>query len=157
MRNDTLKYLSILFLFACGNNNPLSHTEKHKEKSDTIKLGGNVGNAKEDFDKFFFKFCHNKEFQLERVTFPLVDCFLDTTFNHNMVCDSLRKEQWQHLFLFYDESYVVQFYDNFKHGLRDTDERVYAYVGVENDVAIYYYFKRINELWYLIKRENFSY
>ena len=39
--------------------------------------------------------------------------------------------------------------------LRNTDERVFVWSGVENGAYVSFFFKRINGQWYLIKQKEF--
>lgn len=104
----------------------------------------------EEFREFLFKFSTDKTYQLNRTKFPFLDCDLVGK------CDSITKAKWKHLPLYYDKSEIVSFYDNFERKLKDTDERIYSIEGVENSIAIYYFFKRIDGNWYLIRRESSS-
>ncbi len=47
-------------------------------------------------------------------------------------------------------------FDNFAMGLADTDERVYALIGVESDIRQNYFFRRSAGRWYLVRVEDLS-
>jgi hypothetical protein len=115
-------------------------------------------NSNEIFFDFLWVFCTDTQFQLSRIKFPLEYKHLDEDYV-NLVTDYVKIEEWEFVqFYFRDNSYsgVGQVYDSFEHKLRDTDERVYAWHGLGNGVEDYYYFKRLNGKWYLIKNEDFS-
>jgi hypothetical protein len=47
---------------------------------------------------------------------------------------------------------VPQIYDNFNGELRDTDERLFHWKGVETGVNVKYFFKREGGKWYLVRK-----
>ena len=49
-----------------------------------------------------------------------------------------------------------QVYDHYSSKLQDSDERVFAWKGIANGIAIFYYFKRKEGKWFLIKVEDLS-
>ena len=103
-------------------------------QGDTNNTKG-VNKDSEEFRGFLFKFSNDKIFQLDRTKFPFLDCDLENK------CDSIVKEKWIHLPLYYDKSEIVSFYDNFERKLKDTDERIYSIEGIENSIAVYYFSK----------------
>ena len=111
---------------------------------------------KEDFDQFLYKFANNESFQIERIKFPLT---LLKVNDENFEIDTLTISKNEYVFdrLHYNlisctESYT-NIYDNFELQLRDTDERVFRWIGF-TDMDVRFYFKRINGKWYLVKKEN---
>lgn len=110
--------------------------------------------TKEDFDSFIYKFIADSIFQIERIKFPLKSSVqtnideLDTT--------SVKKSEWKTVRLFGKDEYKPQIYDNFKRELRDTDERLFCWEGIENGIYVEYKFSRINGLWFLIEYNDFS-
>ena len=150
------KTFIILFLLSCQNKNyhALDNAEKNNVEIYSTRNQSSNSNSlnKEEFDDFLDKFCDDSNFQKARTKFP----FLDITFSQTKANDSIKsfinENKWQHLGLIMEEKYIIQKYDNFECKLRDTDERVLAYQGIGNEIANYYFFKRINGLWYLIKR-----
>lgn len=105
----------------------------------------------ENFDSFFYNFSTDKEFQLERIKFPLE--FI-TWKDEGTIGSGIETKTWTHDFFYMNESSVPQVYDNFEGKLKDTDERLFNWIGVETGVNVKYYFKRIDGLWHLIKKEN---
>lgn len=113
---------------------------------------------KELFDDFIKNF-EDKEFQLDRIKFPVEMTSIDKdTFEE--VNTEITKEDWTHthfyqLPLLNGQDAYPQLYDNFERQLRDTDERVFSWKGY-TDLNVNYFFKRIEGKWYLIKIEDFS-
>ena len=100
---------------------------------------------------------HLSDFQLSRILFPLQQICLNEDFTR-VDTVYLTKEKWviQNFNYEPNKESFGQIYDNFEHKLKDTDERVFAWHGIGNGIKIFYYFKRIKGLWYLIKIEDFS-
>jgi hypothetical protein len=138
----TSKFLCIIFLFFTNL---------------TIHNAYSGNNEKEDFMGFFEDFSLNKDFQLSRIKFPLLYIGLNEEYTERDTI-YLTFEKWTFQNFHYTPSNdsFGQIYDNFEHKLRDTDERVFAWHGIGNGIKEFYYFRRINGLWYLIKVENFS-
>lgn len=110
----------------------------------------------EKFDSFIHKFCLSKDFQIDRVKFPLKLSYRIDFENYNapLFDTIILKKNWKHDDLYYDQVAIFQTYDNHQKELRDTDERVVHYKGIENGRDLAYFFERINGLWYLIAIEN---
>lgn len=112
---------------------------------------------KEDFTEFLTQFSVNQNFQIERVKFPLpfktwkdFQNGIDTTI-------FLTKDSWEMESLWESKTkFYTQIFNNFKKELEDTDERVFSYLGIENGISVYLYFKRIDGKWFLIKKEDLS-
>ncbi|MEX0965966.1 MAG: DUF4348 domain-containing protein [Bacteroidia bacterium] len=111
----------------------------------------------EDFETFFYQFMYDPDFQISRIKFPLPFIYFkdgdpgdetDTTF--------LTKEKWEHNHYFLNETSIPVIYDNYEMKLRNTEERVFVWSGVENGIYVTSYFKRINGKWFLIRKEDFS-
>jgi hypothetical protein len=115
-------------------------------------------NSNEIFFDFLWAFCTDTQFQLSRIKFPLEHTHWDDDYA-KLVTDYVNFEEWKFVqFYFRDNKYSAlgQVYDSFEHKLRDSNERVYAWHGLGNGVEDYYYFKRINGKWYLIRNEDLS-
>ncbi|MBN2320452.1 MAG: DUF4348 domain-containing protein [Acidobacteria bacterium] len=123
--------------------------------------------AKEKFSEFFATFSSDKEFQLERIQFPLVKIVLavDPQPLGDFIEETVQvdRSDWKHNDFHYnsDGTYRVQIFDNFEAKLfeaepRETDERVFAYLGIESGFQMYYYFRRIDGKWYLVKIKDWS-
>ena len=158
------KFLCITFLFfnygcryfqpnttAKGDNNEITIVQNEATQD------GN--NENEDFFNFFINFNSDLDFQLSRIKFPLQKIGLSE--DYTKIDTVYLNNTGERIFIsiYYDNlsySSYEQFYDNFEHKLRDTDERVFARYGNGNGIEVFYYFKRINGLWYLVKVEDFS-
>ena len=128
-----------------------------KSQNDSNVVSIKTGeNSKEDFTSFIQKFCTDSLFQLSRINFPFLDYQIDEKNNRDTIVDTIQILEWNFLELMFSEKYVIQTYDNFNMTLRDTNERVIAYEGVENDISILYYFKRKEGKWKLTCRMNYS-
>ena len=111
----------------------------------------------EKFDNFFHKFMIEPDFQLSRVKFPLEFVgFRDGYPGDDMDTIYFQKDKWQHNSYYSDKQSIPIIYDNFEMELRNTDERVFVWVGVDNGINVKSFFKRIDGKWYLIKVEDFS-
>ncbi|MBL7840742.1 MAG: DUF4348 domain-containing protein [Cyclobacteriaceae bacterium] len=106
---------------------------------------------REKFDDFIYKFISDSLYQLDRVKFPLRSIRADSE-EHG----TIKKKDWQIVRLFGNDEYKAQLYDNFNGELRDTDERLFCWEGIENGISVQYKFKRIEGRWYLIEYNDFS-
>lgn len=116
----------------------------------------NVSNAQvEDFNEFLQKFSNDFEFQISRVAFPLKYVFLnEETFELDSIM--IDKKNYQYTKLHYSLYECIEafpmIYDNFQCELRDTNERVFRWIGFTG-MDERYYFKRIRGKWILIRKE----
>lgn len=127
-------------------------TVNDADKGNTAFVGPDTT---ENFLVFIQRFSSVPEFQLSRVKFPFKDCFLNAN-GVDTVCENILQAGWIHLRLVEESEEIALIFDNYHHEFRNNNERVFSYQGIENDVAIYYYFEKENGVWYLFKRENFS-
>ena len=111
------------------------------------------GDSRESFDSFIHKFIADSVFQLERIQFPL-----KTLANVETGSDAglIKKQDWKIVRLFGNHGYRSQIYDNFKKEMRDTNERLFCWEGVENGVYVEYRFIRVNGRWFLTEYNDFS-
>jgi hypothetical protein len=108
---------------------------------------------KEDFDDFIYKFIGDSLYQLDRIKFPLKSQQWDSD---EVDSTRIEKDNWKTVRLFWGEQYRPQIYDNFKREMRDTDERLFCWEGIENGINVEYKFNRIKGLWYLTEFNDFS-
>lgn len=142
--------LSLTLCISCNSD------KEAKFNANRIGIGIVTQRDNEDYSDFIYRFCNDAEFQISRVVFPLpFEYKLDLT-NDTLYTDSITMLEWKHMSIYMDEEYLICSYDNFKRRLRDTDERVISYEGVESDIEENYYFRRISGKWFLVKRESFS-
>jgi hypothetical protein len=120
---------------------------------DTLQEQTRTGNKKgrEDFDDFIYKFISDSLYQLDRIKFPLRSMQADSDDS-----GTINKADWKIVRLFGAEEYKAQLYDNFKGQLRDTDERLFCWEGVENGINVQYWFRTIDGRWYLTGYMDFS-
>lgn len=115
--------------------------------------GTRTKNNNEDFDDFIYKFISDSLYQLDRIKFPLKSEQWDSD---EVDSTRIEKNNWKTVRLFWAEQYRPQIYDNFKKEMRDTDERLFCWEGIENGINIEYKFSRIKGLWYLTEFNDFS-
>jgi len=53
--------------------------------------------------------------------------------------------------LFWRDEYRPQIYDNFKREIRDTDQRLFCWEGIENGINIEYKFSRIEGSFQIVR------
>ena len=126
------------------------------EKFDTVTeaIETSKQTTKENFDDFVYRFIADSAFQLERIKFPLKSSI--QTDLGEADTKAIEKTHWKIVRLFGNEEYRPQIYDNFKRELRDTDERLFCWDGVENGIYLEYKFQRLGGLWYLTEYNDFS-
>ncbi|MFD0975392.1 DUF4348 domain-containing protein [Salinimicrobium gaetbulicola] len=111
----------------------------------------------EDFDRFFYKFMIEPDFQISRVKFPLEFVgFKDGYPGSDTDTVYFTKDKWQHNSYYLDKQSIPIIYDNYQMKLQNTNERVFVWTGVENGINVKSFFKRIDGKWYLIKVEDLS-
>jgi hypothetical protein len=110
----------------------------------------------ENFNSFFVSYATDEKFQLDRTKFPLefITWENPTEIGGEIVTKHITKEDWEHNYFYMNEYVRPQIYDNHESELRDTDERLFEWIGIETGANEKYFFKRIDGLWYLIKKEN---
>jgi hypothetical protein len=103
-----------------------------------------------------YEFGSDTDFQLERIKFPLefVTWENPEEIGGNIVTHQITKDKWTHDYMYMNESYRAQVYDNFEGKLDNSDERLFQWIGVETGANVKYFFKRIEGKWFLIKKES---
>ncbi len=125
--------------------------------NDSVIVLENSEIGKEDFDEFFYKFMIEPDFQKSRIKFPLEFVGFKVG-SRGVETDTiyLKKDQWEHNLYYLNESAIPVIYDNNEMQLKDTDERVFVWSGVENGTYVTSYFRRIVGKWFLVKEEDLS-
>jgi len=112
--------------------------------------------TKKDFRTFCDEFFSDSLVQRQSIKCPLKKI----AWNQNTEVDDtmfVRAKDWRFSdFGFHANNYNVQLYDSFNKKLRDTDERVVSFEGVENGISVSLYFKRIAQKWFLVLWEDSS-
>lgn len=114
---------------------------------------------KESFDHFITKFAQDSVFQFSRIVFPLKCITWDLEKDEESFF-YLPKDKWKYTRLYYkwyDKGYDGHdvWYDNFDCKFKDTGEMVYQVLGF-TDMDIRYYFKQIEEKWFLVQFSNYD-
>ena len=132
-------FITAQMLFSC--------TERNSKNKQT-----------EDFRTFLVEFSTNNDFQQSRIIFPLEYITLTEDLD-NTQKKIINRSDWKNENIFYGKGcneIYPQIFDNFTMKLRESGERVLAWRGIENGVAIFYYFKLIENKWFLVKKEDYS-
>lgn len=112
----------------------------------------------EDFRSFLVDFSTKSDFQINRIVFPLE--YVTLTEDLDATQKSLiKREDWKMENLFYGKACTEiypQVYDNFEMKLKESGERVLAWRGIENGIAVFYFFKLFDGKWFLVKKEDSS-
>ncbi|HCY41799.1 MAG TPA: hypothetical protein DHV48_10655 [Prolixibacteraceae bacterium] len=115
------------------------------------------GNS-ENFVLFLKQFMSDSVFQMSRIKFPLKyktlydsdeESFLDTTL-------ILNQSDWRFNYLYYGLKQLTNFSYSWSSEIVENDEMLLFVSGVENGIYIQYFFKRIDNKWYLIKKNDES-
>ncbi len=116
-------------------------------------------NEVEKFDSFLVSFSSDSLFQLSRIQFPVISVTLDQEYFEE-VESNIQKTDWTYIDLIGDELFKLdvrtQTYDNFDLKLKDTGERVFSLLSLYGGMHKYYYFKRVNGKWFLVKLRDVS-
>jgi hypothetical protein len=115
-------------------------------------------NSQEDFIPFLKKFMSDSTFQLSRVKFPIElktwydsdeEEFADTTY-------VLNQSDWNFNSIYNGLDSLTNFVYSWDSNIRIKDEVRLFLGGVENGICVDYYFKIIDNKWYLIKKSDES-
>ena len=109
--------------------------------------------SREDFKIFLEDFSKVEKFQKSRVKFPFEDC--TTSDFHLIKCVETESSDWHYLKLLPELNpplSIINIYDNFDLEVKRSGERVLAFEANDTNVCAYYYFKLIEDKWYLIRR-----
>jgi len=121
-----------------------------KEKSD---LHDHPKKSSEDFKVFLGDFSNDSSFQLSRVVFPFVDCYVDPT--GDSLCDKVERIKWKHLSLIKNNEIRAIEYSNCS-SCPDLNKITYSIAGIENGTGTYYYFELRDNKWYLFWRLTYE-
>lgn len=150
MKKSGLLVLSLSFLFllfACNNTEKKNETEKldNEEKKSEIN---ETAAANEDFEEFYEKFVSDKDFQIERVMFPVMG---------SNITDYEESEEWttENWVMLSDVNNVDQ--NEFTVEILEDDNRVEHKIYLPNSgFGITYTFELIEGEWYLTERTDMS-
>lgn len=112
----------------------------------------------ENFNQFLLQFSTDKNFQTSRIIFPLRVVVLNEEYS-DTVETLIEENQWTHEYIFFSK-YCLEEYPQVYHShdiMNDqSTERVLAWRGLENGIAVFYYFKCHGGDWYLIRKDDLS-
>ena len=125
-----------------------------------ILILNGFSHAQEDFRIFLLQFFSSKEFQINRIEFPLEFVHYITEGEREFVEDTtfIEKSNWHVIqdSSFLTSDYHTIIYDNFDATFRDTGQRVFRYEGNENGINEALYFVLRDGKWYLIRKADLS-
>lgn len=105
-----------------------------------------------EFIRFLQEFSSDPAFQVNHIYFPLPNYYLDTRNDYQTVFDSLKRPNWKHINLIQDlENLIILDVDTF-----NTNYRLIFYRGIGTGIYLKFTFKRDNDTWQLIKKEDYS-
>jgi hypothetical protein len=138
-------FILLISFFSCINNS--------SAKKEVISIEEN----KENFFIFFQDFCMIEEFQLQRIKFPLAEIYLSEDLN-NKIESFIKKDDWEYIEIKKFDNNTFEYYFNSftDREIKETNEKTYSILGIENGVNMNYFFKIVNGKWYLVKIENLT-
>ena len=119
-------------------------------------------NDEEDFIPFLKKFMSDSLFQFSRVQFPLeCEAYSEPQLDgDNWVMPDtillLNRSDWNFGTLYDGLEFLIQFSHSASSEIPQTDDIILEVTGIETGLFMKYFFKRINNQWYLIKFLNKS-
>lgn len=135
-------------------------TELGKSKIHLEELKKEVENDKkekfgnEDFNRFFYTFMTDSNFQKNRIKFPLKYNTYDIDSMKDIKLE-IQKSEWEfNSFYFNSSSERTQIYDNFELNFQPTNQRLLHWYGIETGGDSRYYFEGFEGKWFLIKKED---
>ncbi len=125
-------------------------TEAHVDLDDatdtTLEL------AEEEFYAFLNKFSEQRSFQLNRIKFPINVTVPDA--DHEGMApmeETIGRYEWDMLDLTYDSTFLTRPYDQYYQVVRfRNDTAVVQLRGIDNGIYADYFFKIIDNQWFLV-------
>ncbi|MDR1742869.1 MAG: DUF4348 domain-containing protein [Dysgonamonadaceae bacterium] len=135
-----------LLLISCSHN-PRENRLQKEDSPNIIAVS-----SSEDFQRFLDKFNTEEIFQLKRIVFPIKVTIPDT---HNegmgLMEETVGKYDWELLDLTYDTTYASREYDRYlQNVVFKNDTAIVEVRGIDNGIYADYYFKLINNEWFLV-------
>jgi hypothetical protein len=110
---------------------------------------------KETFDNFIKKFKSDSLFQIERVKFPLTLVTWDN--DDNLSSKKIKQENWRHLNFGYLDQVGTSEIDGFTHETKVySDSAKIELRGIDNGIYLDYIFTKVNGLWTLTTKRDYS-
>ena len=105
-----------------------------------------------DFFNFLKQFSSDSLFQMEHIAFPIPNYHLDYgNFDHELLYDTLYSENWRHLKLANSLEGIMTLNVN-----EDSDYRMIFLRGIDNGIHVKYTFMKFENIWKLIRLEDYS-
>ena len=113
----------------------------------------------EDFYAFLNDFSNDEMFQLRRVVFPITATVSDVAHQGMAPKDEvISKYDWEPLDLTYDSTFLTRSYDQYYQTVNFVkDTAVVELRGIDNGIYADYYFKLIENKWYLVTMSEASF
>ncbi len=153
MKSLLIIVLLVFTFISCKNEDKKANSIFEKTKTESIESQF----ESENFFIFFQDFCKIEEYQFSRIEFPLTESVLSEDLN-STINKVFKRSDWKFIEIkkFENNSFDYYYNDFSKTKIPDSDEKVYSIIGIENGIAINYYFKRIKGKWFLVKIEDLS-
>ncbi|PTB96464.1 hypothetical protein C9994_07270 [Marivirga lumbricoides] len=131
--------------------NKLDRGHTHLANTDSAALD----NSDIDFASFLKEFSSNKDFQLQRIDFPLKIILLDIEDQEEI--QTISKEEWQHVNLLDTANIETIDVDAYSQKIEvGESEAIIKLRGIDNGIRINYKFQQRKRRWYLIEILNAS-
>jgi hypothetical protein len=139
-----MKYFEIILLFlliSCSSRSNFNKTESDLKSTDSLSLEYSIPDS--SFHDFILQFGFNPDFQKLRIKFPLEFVNFESK-------TLISADKWIN-----DRLYVVlESISDISNGLKvneKSDERVFTWTHTDSHISKNYYFKKKDQLWYLLK------
>lgn len=148
-----------LLIVSCtqGGSNKQAKKGGDKAKIEAHVVGENDPNlvqeaSEEEFDLFLHKFSEQRSFQLNRIKFP-INVIVPDEDHEGMapIEETVGRYEWEMLDLTYDSTFLTRPYDQYYQVVRfRSDTAVVEIRGINNGIYADYYFKLIDNQWFLV-------
>lgn len=154
----------VLCLFSCTQKSAEKsereiNTQSEQRAPDNKIRSSQTDSGAEDFYAFLEKFNREENFQLKRIVFPITVTIPDT--QHEGMApteESVTKYEWEPLDLTYDSTYVTRSYDKYYQTIDfRNDTAVVELRGINNGIYADYYFRLIDNEWFLVTLNEASF
>lgn len=138
-----------------GGNDSVSVTQPDAVAPETLQPPGEG----EDFYAFLREFSDDESFQMRRVVFPVTAIISDVTHQGMAPTEGvISKYDWEPLDLYYDSTFLTRSYDQYYQTVRFAqDTAVVELRGINNGIYADYYFKLIDDKWFLVGLSEVSF
>lgn len=151
--------LAVFLFFSCVQHSGEKKKEVEEQSGHDIEVEipgsmtiGEHPPSEESFYVFLDKFSTEESFQLDRIKFPII-VTVPNMEDQGMAPmeDTIDKYGWERLDLTYDSTYTTRRYDKYHQIIRfRNDTAVVELRGIDNGIYADYYFRLIDDQWYLV-------